>query len=169
VNKSESIKELASALNKAQSEMTGAKKSAYNPFFKSNYSKLSEVIEVSREPLSNNGLSIAQLPLSEDNKCGVETILMHTSGEWISQKLLVASPKQDPQGYGSCITYCRRYSWQSVLGIPSEDDDGHAASHKDPVKSTSSREPVEEVGKCACGNQINGDYARCWPCNQKGG
>ena len=128
MNKSESIKELATALNKAQSEMSGAKKGKVNPFFKSKYANLEEVINCAKEPLFNNGLSVSQFPVTQDNKAGVTTLLMHSSGEFIEDTLLLTCAKNDPQGMGSAITYARRYAYQSVLGIPSEDDDGNSAS-----------------------------------------
>ena len=84
MQKSESIKELATALNKAQAEMSGAKKGANNPFFKSKYADLNAVVDAVRIPFSENGLSYSQFPIMEDNKVGVETILMHESGEWMS-------------------------------------------------------------------------------------
>jgi len=132
MNKSESIIELSKALNKFQAECSGAKKSASNPFFKSKYADLEEVINCAKGPLMTNGLSVSQFPTAEDGKCGVETILMHSSGEWISSVLLLACTKQDPQAYGSAITYARRYAYQSVLGIPSEDDDANAATKSKP-------------------------------------
>ena len=140
MNKSDSIKELAIALNKAQSEMSGAKKGAKNPFFKSKYADLEEVINCAKIPLSDNGLSISQFPVSEDGKAGVNTILMHTSGEFMESTLLLACTKQDPQAYGSAITYARRYAYQSVLGIPSEDDDGNSASK--PIAKPTYQQPV---------------------------
>lgn len=128
MNKSESIKELASALNKAQAEMSGAKKKATNPFFKSKYSDMNAVVDAIRQPFCDNGLSYSQFPLFESGCVGVETILMHESGEWISSILMLPMTKQDPQAAGSAITYARRYSLQSIAGIPSEDDDGNNAS-----------------------------------------
>jgi hypothetical protein len=127
MQKSESIKEIASAMNKAQSEMSGAKKGAVNPFFKKNYADLNSVVDAIRIPFSNNGLSYSQFPLFEEGRVGVETILMHESGEWISSVLMLPMVKQDPQAAGSAITYARRYSLQSIAGIPSEDDDGQSA------------------------------------------
>ena len=134
MNKSASLAELAKALNKAQSEMSGAKKGSANPFFKSKYADLAEVIHCAKEALATNGLSIAQFPLTHDGKAGVRTLLMHSSGEYIEDVLLLACTKQDPQAMGSAITYARRYAYQSVLGIPSEDDDGNYASAPAPAK-----------------------------------
>ena len=128
MNKSESIVELAKALCKAQNEMGGAAKSSSNPFFKSNYSALPEVIKAIKQPFADHGLSYVQFPIEDNGRVGVETILMHSSGEWMSNKFTVQLTKQDAQGAGSAITYCRRYGLQAVAGIPSEDDDGNAAS-----------------------------------------
>jgi len=133
MNKSETIKELAIALNKAQAEMSGAKKSAANPFFKSKYANLEEVIACVKEPFADNGLSFMQFPITEDDRAGVETIVMHESGEWISGSFMLKPTKLDPQGQGSSFSYAKRYALQSILGIPSEDDDGNAASAKKPL------------------------------------
>lgn len=136
MNKSESIKEIATALNKAQAEMSGAKKKETNPFFKSKYADMNAVVDAVRIPFSENGLSYSQFPLFEDGKVGVETILMHSSGEWISSVLLLPMTKQDPQSAGSAITYARRYALQSIAGIPAEDDDGNATATQATRKPT---------------------------------
>ena len=128
MNRSESIKSLAVAHNKAQAEMSGAVKDSNNPFFKSKYADLSSVVKAVKEPFANNGLSYVQFPIEKDGRIGVETILMHSSGEWLSNEFTVQLSKQDAQGAGSAITYCRRYALQAIAGIPSEDDDGNAAS-----------------------------------------
>lgn len=132
MNKSESIKEIATALNKAQAEMSGAKKSANNPFFKSKYADLGAVVEAIKVAFADNGLSYSQFPIFLDGKVGVETILMHSSGEWLSSELYLPMTKQDPQAAGSAITYARRYALQAIAGIPSEDDDGNEASKSPP-------------------------------------
>ena len=134
MNKSESITELAKALNKFQAECSGAKKDADNPFFGSKYANLEAVINCAKSALDNNGLAISQFPVMDQGYAGVETILMHSSGEWISNTLLLACKKQDPQAMGSAITYARRYAYQSVLGIPSEDDDGNKSMPKQEVQ-----------------------------------
>jgi len=128
MNKSESIKSLAVAMCKAQAEMGGAHKGANNPFFKSKYADLGAVVQAVKEPFANNGLSYVQFPINDGDKVGVETILMHDSGEWLMNSFTVKASKQDAQGAGSVITYCRRYGLQAVAGIPSEDDDGNGAS-----------------------------------------
>lgn len=133
MEKSESIKSLAIAMCKAQAEMGGAHKGANNPFFKSKYADLKEVVKAVKEPFSKNGLSYVQFPINEGEKIGVETILMHESGEWLMQRFTVKASKQDAQGAGSVITYCRRYGLQAVAGIPSDDDDGNLASGNKPT------------------------------------
>ena len=133
MDKSESIKELAGALSKAQNEMSGAAKDSKNPFFKSSYADLGAVVRAIKESFATNGLSYSQFPLMEEGKVGVETILIHSSGEWISSVLLLPITKQDPQAAGSAITYARRYALQAIAGIPSEDDDGNHASQSKPA------------------------------------
>ena len=130
MEKSDSIKNIAAALSKAQGEMGGAEKSANNPFFKSKYADLSEVVKAIKEPFANNNLSYVQFPIEESGRIGVETILMHSSGEWLCGKFTVVAGKQDAQGAGSVITYCRRYGLQAAAGVPSEDDDGNSCLPK---------------------------------------
>jgi len=136
MNKSDSLKELAGALCKAQEAMGGAAKGKANPFFKSKYADLGAVIQAIKEPFASNGLSYAQFPIENDGRIGIETILMHSSGEWLSQSFTVQLTKQDAQGAGSAITYCRRYGLQAVAGIPSEDDDGNSASQAQQTPQT---------------------------------
>jgi hypothetical protein len=128
VNKSDTIAEIAKALHAAQGEMSGAKKGASNPFFKSKYADMNSVVDAVRTPFCNHGLSYSQFPVYQDGFAGVTTILMHNSGEWMEDTCLLPVVKKDPQAVGSAITYARRYSLQSIAGIPSEDDDGNAAS-----------------------------------------
>jgi len=121
------IAELAAALCKAQAQMEGAKKDANNPHFKTNYADLASVWSAIREPLTKNGLSVVQLLRSIQGGVEVETILMHTSGQQISDVFAVPASKQDAQGYGSAATYARRYALMAMVGVAPEDDDGNAA------------------------------------------
>ncbi len=120
---SSEINELAGALSLAQGEMSPAKKGANNPFFKSKYADLAEVIEASRYPLTSNDLSIVQY--CDDGY--VVTQLMHSSGQWLRGRLRIQPKDNTPQGIGSALTYSRRYSWQMMVGLGAEDDDGEAA------------------------------------------
>ena len=123
MNKSEQINELATALSKAQGVMETAKKTSTNPFFKSQYADLASVWEACRKPLSDNGLSILQT--LEDGK--VETILLHTSGQYVSSVLAFTAKDQTSQSIGSAITYARRYALSAMVGICPDDDDAEAA------------------------------------------
>ncbi len=130
--KSENINELAGALSKAQGVMANAIKDSSNPFFKSKYADLTSVIEAIKEPLSTNGLSYSQIIDSENGEIFVETILMHTSGQYLSSKFKLKLSKDDMQGMGSAITYARRYALQSISGLSAEDDDGESAVGRKP-------------------------------------
>lgn len=124
---SEQINELATALAKAQGQTEGAKKDSANPFFKSKYADLASVWGACRQQLSSNGLSITQCPEESDNGIAVETMLLHSSGQWIKSRYTMPVSKVDAQAVGSAITYARRYSLAAIVGIAPEDDDGNAA------------------------------------------
>lgn len=131
MDKTESIIKLALALCKFNSEVLSISKDAKNPFFKSDYVTLDKLILATRELLQKNGLSVLQMPLSkETGEIGIQTILLHESGEYIqSQPLFMKPVKNDPQAAGSLITYLRRYSYQSILNLNTgEDDDGEMAT-----------------------------------------
>jgi hypothetical protein len=127
---SESIKEIATALAKAQAAMHGATKDGKNPAFKSSYASLSSVIEAARGPLTENGICFIQAPgAMEDGGISVTTTLMHSSGEWIASRVVMpVKDRNNPQAVGSAITYSARYSLMAMLGLPPVDDDGNAAS-----------------------------------------
>ncbi len=132
MNKSESIANLATALAMAQMNIKGAIKDSANPFFKSKYADLSSVVEAIRPAFGQCGLSyIQRIEPSDKDEVRVETILMHASGEWLSCGVLnLPVSKADAQGYGSALTYARRYSLAAACGVAPEDDDGNAASGK---------------------------------------
>lgn len=137
MNKSESLKELATALAKAQGKIKGAVKDADNPFFKSKYADLASVVEAIREAFSINGLCYVQhVHSSEKNEVAVETIILHSSGEWLSCGILALPvTKADAQGFGSALTYARRYSLSAAAGVAPEDDDGNAAAKAKPAQA----------------------------------
>ena len=98
MNKTDSIAELAKALAKAQGEIENASKNAANPHFKSKYADLAEVLNTVRPVFSSHGLSVLQMPSFDGGIASVETLLMHTSGEWISNTCSAPVSKNDAQG-----------------------------------------------------------------------
>lgn len=134
MQKSESIKSLAEAMAKAQGTIKGAIKDSANPFFKSKYADLSSVVEAIREAFAANGLSYVQrVEPSDREEVRVETVILHASGEWLSCGFLaVPVSKADAQGFGSALTYARRYSLSAATGVAPEDDDGNAAAKAAP-------------------------------------
>ena len=132
MKRSESIGFLAKALAKAQGEIKAAVKDAANPSFHSKYSTLASIIEVIQQPFAGNGIAWTQLPRFTETGVEVETIFFvqtEKGDEFISEILAVPVAKQDAQGVGSAISYAKRYCLQAMAGVPSEDDDGNAASH----------------------------------------
>lgn len=140
ITMSATIGKLAEALSKVQGEMGAAEKNADNPYFKSKYADLATCWGVAREPLSRNGLAVVQTTAQSFEEIGeanrkqlvitINTILMHSSGEWISGSMSMPLAKNDPQGVGSAVSYGRRYGLSAILGIvgKDEDDDANAAS-----------------------------------------
>jgi len=130
MQKSESIINLAKALALFQSEVKNPANTANNPFFKSKYAPLPDILNDVRPLLSKHGLSVLQSPSGDGDKIIITTMLMHSSGEWIETcPLILRADKATAQGAGSAITYGRRYALSSILGISSEDDDdGNSAS-----------------------------------------
>ena len=136
MNRSETIGALSLALSKCQGMIKGAVKDSANPFFKSVYADLESVWAACREPLALNELAVIQLSDETDKGIIVDTMLTHSSGEWISGRMFIPiSAKLDAQTVGSACTYARRYSLQMIVGIAPIDDDGNAAAGKDSVKS----------------------------------
>ncbi len=125
---SDSVAALAAALAKAQGMMSHASKDAQNPHFKSRYADLAAVWSAVREPLSANGLSVVQTVAQGDGTVGVRSLLLHASGEWISSLLEMPVAQKTPQGYGSALTYARRYALAALVGIAQDDDDAEAAT-----------------------------------------
>lgn len=122
---------IAAALVKAQRAFGPALKSHTNPQFKSKYADLSACVEAVIDALNENGIALIQKQHPSDGGVAVETLFVHESGETFSAGLLtVPAAKQDPQGYGSALTYARRYSLMAACGIAPEDDDGNAAAKK---------------------------------------
>lgn len=125
---SSTIGAIAKALAGAQSQMTGAKRTAQNPHLKSRYATLEDALDAVALPLNTHGIAYVQLPFAAGpGFVGVSTMLVHESGEHIGSKVTMPVAKQDAQGHGSAYTYLRRYSLMMVCGIAPTDDDGEEA------------------------------------------
>lgn len=123
--------QIAAALVKAQKEFGPALKSSTNPHFRSRYADLAACVEAVVDALNNNGIALTQRLSPCNDGVIVETVFVHESGEIINcGQLHVPASKQDPQGYGSALTYARRYSLMAACGIAPEDDDGNAGSRR---------------------------------------
>lgn len=145
---SEQLDKLAAALSKAQGEVTGALKSADNPFFKSKYADLAACWDAARGPLSANGLSVAQTPsTTDDGAVCVTTRLMHSSGQWIEDTMACKPAKNDAQALGSVTTYLRRYGLAAIVGLAQVDDDGEAAVVHDEKTNNNEMTPVKKTAK----------------------
>lgn len=128
------MKNIAAAMVKAQKAFGPALKTHTNPAFRSKYADLSACVEAVIDALNANGVALMQ----HSHECAdgvlVETVFLHESGETLSAgKLHVPAAKKDAQGYGSALTYARRYSLMAACGIAPEDDDGNAAAKRTPV------------------------------------
>jgi hypothetical protein len=129
MNKSENIGALAKALAAVQSQLKPAIKDTANSFLKSKYADLNSVWDSCRDLLADNDLAVTQLNDVSETGVIVETVLMHSSGEWISGRMYLPLTKHDAQGVGSALTYGRRYGLAAIIGIiADDDDDGQAAS-----------------------------------------
>lgn len=161
MERSESIIELSKALVKFHSGIGKIKKGANNPFYKSKYAPLDEIISITKKPLADVGLVVTQLLIGD---CGIITMLMHESGEYILSKTSMMPVDNKPQTIGSCITYMRRYAYQSILSlsIGDKDDDGNLASgvNKNDQKN-------EQVKKKLTPSQINSQAFYDWLIDNK--
>ena len=134
---------LHTAMAKAFAAIEAATKDSENPAFKQagkaiRYADLSSVIGAIKPALAANNLFFTQHPQPADHGVCIETFLHHAGGESLSLgTLYVPANKQDAQGFGSAITYARRYALQTAFGVPTEDDDGNAAA-----KASNNQEPA---------------------------
>lgn len=122
------MENIAKAFVQAQKDFAPALTDSTNPHFRNRYVSLQGSIEAVIDSLHKNGIALIQKTHDCDTGVRVETILIHTSGESMSGGIIhVPADKQTPQGYGSALTYARRYSLMSACGIAPEDDDGNLA------------------------------------------
>jgi hypothetical protein len=144
------MKEIASALVKAQKEFGPALKTSTNPHFRNKYAALDACIEAVIDALNNNGIMLMQQTSMCEDGVIVETLFIHESGEMMGGgKLHVPAAKQDPQGYGSALTYAKRYSLQSACGIAPEDDDGEHATKSVQQKQAAPAKPAAQPAKAS--------------------
>ncbi len=143
---SESLKNLAQALVKAQAEIGMAELDALNPFFKNKYATLPSIVRATRPAFSKNGLAITMLPVTDkDGRPALETIVMHASGEWYSETAPLILSKNDMQQFGASVSYLKRIALSAVTGaVADEDDDGNAA-----VGNTGKKPVSEDAAKQA--------------------
>ena len=157
MNSSE-INELAAALVLAQAEFGAVPKGSTNPFFKSKYAALPEVVQHASPVLSKHGLAISQHICTNDNGDDLLlTYLLHRSGQFIAYSMKLHLVKDDPQAQGSAVTYARRYSYMSVLGlVADEDDDGNRATqaHARVIKKPTELTPGQDKLKAALGKKF---------------
>lgn len=124
---SESINEIAAALAKAQGEMEHASKDSKNPHFKSTFANLTSVIDACRNSLSKNSICYTQVTKQTEGVWILITRLIHASGQWIESDVPILTTNAGPQGFGSGLTYARRYGLQAITGVTAEDDDANHA------------------------------------------
>jgi len=144
------MKEIASALVRAQKAFGPALKSSTNPHFRNRYADLAACVEAVIDGLNDNGIALVQKTFEHMDGVVVETVFIHESGEMLEGgRLFVPASKGDAQGFGSALTYARRYSLMAACGIAPEDDDGNAAAkHKKPETKTDSKpKPVPAVAE----------------------
>ena len=145
------INELAAALVAAQGEFGAVPKGSINPFFKSKYAALPDVVAHASPVLSKHGLAVSQFISNQNGLDTLVTYLLHKSGQFMSHTMLLHMVKEDPQAQGSAVTYARRYAYMSVLGlVADEDDDGQRATQAvKAVKKTTELSPLQEKLKNA--------------------
>ena len=147
MERSEEINKIGEALAKAQGEMKAAVYDRVNPYYKSKYATLSAVMEACKPSLSKYNIAVVQGTSfdMETNSVKVETMLIHTSGQWISETLNMKPAKNDPQSVGSSITYARRYSLASLVGIAADEDDDGTASVDNKKQKTEVKRRVRKT------------------------
>jgi len=141
------IDKLAAAMSYAQPKIEGAVKDKVNPHFRTKYADLGAVVDAIKPALAQHGLSFVQVCHDAESAAKVETIILHSSGQWMSAGAVsVPVSKQDAQGFGSALTYARRYSLSAAFGVAPEDDDGNAAANAKPSPGVGVHKPTDGAG-----------------------
>lgn len=145
---SEKVDQVAAALSEAQGRFEAVDKSAANPFFKSSYAPLPDVVKAAAPILSELGLSVWQGPDHDPAGDLLWTVVLHKSGQYIGSAMRMRPVKNDPQAQGSAITYGRRYAYMAALGlVADEDDDGNTASGRGSVSKPQQRQQPRQAPK----------------------
>lgn len=189
MERSESLVELTKALSRFQGAMHSVPKGSVNPYFHSKYADLDAVWDACRKPLTENGLALVQTTLQDTDKLFLETLLLHTSGEYLCSRYPLFPMKQtketgwvqsdDPQSIGSAITYARRYAMSAMLGVSAdEDDDAENAQGRTgaaapvPVQAPRGLCPVHGVPfierKAGVAKATGRPYPAFWTCPTRG-
>lgn len=137
---SNEINKISMALVRAQAKIKTAALDSKNPHFGSKFASLGAVWNACNDALHENEISVLQGARSELDTYGVDTMLLHSSGQWIREILMLKPTKNDPQGAGSAITYARRYALAAMIGVMQEDDDANTASQGDKKATVASRD-----------------------------
>ena len=138
---SNEINELAAAMAIAQGQMGAAYKNSSNPHFKSSFADLASIGDVIKQPLSDNGLSVVQFPINNEQGVAITTRVMHKSGQWIEESFGIKPVKAGPQEYGSLISYFRRYALAAIFAIPQTDDDANSIQ----LAAEAPQKPVDAI------------------------
>jgi len=157
--RSAEIGQLIPALIKMHNQIAPVVKDSTNPYFKSKYADLASIWEAISEPLTKNGLFVLQEPSGASSTLVIDdalvsygsltltTTIIHSSGEYVRSAFTVPVVSPNPQGFGSAVTYARRYALQSVFGIAPEDDDGNAACQKVDIQKSARPPKLQAVPK----------------------
>lgn len=146
MTKSDSIKELATALSKVQASVKKAIRNCNNPFFKSKYADLESVWDACRDALTSNGFSVAQmLGQTPDGKPSLTTILAHSSGEFYQTEAPLPVAKGGAQDIGSAVTYFKRFQLSALVGIADQDDDDAESTTEKETNPASPRKMAREM------------------------
>ena len=153
------MKNIATAFVKAQKAFGPALKSSTNPHFRSQYADLSACVEAVIDGLNSAGIALMQRTSEDATGVTVETVFIHESGEMLEcGKLHVPAAKQDPQGYGSALTYARRYSLMAACGIAPEDDDGNAATRPAKITDAALKAHLADIADCSTSDELKNAY-----------
>lgn len=170
------IEALSAALAAAQGEIAHAAKSSVNPHFKSDYADLAAVWDACRAPLARHGLAVTQTTRLGAGAHVLVTTLLHSSGQWLASEMPILAAKNEPQSFGSALTYARRYALAAIVGVSQADDDGEggqgrgfAGSQRDeaprgvPVERSpaSQTKPAQRAGDAAHAALVAEFKARC--------